>query len=286
MLTPVSYISGATSPGVTLQGTLMNHSRTMQSVNAHVDEFKQIFPSGDLNTASPRLILGETNSLYNQGKPGLSNTFGAALWGVDFALYCASVGIGRVHYHMGTNYRYASWQPVDTDKAVKGTKAPYYGNMAVAAMIGNATDQPVSIAHVPIAGGDEREAVYAAYVGDSLSRIMVINFVGYNTTVNGTGLGLAGNPAAKRESRMYTFEVGPSVREVSVQRLMANGSDAITGVTWDGYSFNYELEQGDPVLLTNVTRGEVLQTTAGRVTIDVLDSSVVMLSMSGGDSWL
>jgi hypothetical protein len=49
--------------------------------------------------------MGETNSLYNQGKPGLSNSFGAALWGIDFNLYCASVGIRRVHMHMGTNYR-------------------------------------------------------------------------------------------------------------------------------------------------------------------------------------
>lgn len=52
--------------------------------------------------------MGETNSLYNEGKPGLSNTFGAALWGIDFNLYCASVGIKRVHMHMGTDYRVRS----------------------------------------------------------------------------------------------------------------------------------------------------------------------------------
>lgn len=96
-----SYISGATTPGVTLQGTLLNHSVTVTSVDAHIVEYDQTNING---TAAP-LIMGETNSLYNEGKPGLSNSFGAALWGIDFNLYCASVGFKRVHMHMGTNYR-------------------------------------------------------------------------------------------------------------------------------------------------------------------------------------
>jgi len=78
----------------------MSHSRTKQSVDAHVTEYKAL----GANFSIPH-IMGETNSLYNEGKPGLSNSFGAALWGIDFNLYCASVGIRRVHMHMGTNYR-------------------------------------------------------------------------------------------------------------------------------------------------------------------------------------
>lgn len=100
-----SYISGATSPGVTLQGTLMNHSVTMQSVNAHIVEYDRIARSGDGRAA---LIFGEMNSLYNEGKPGLSNSFGAALWGVDFNLYSASVGFKRTQMHQGTDYRVSS----------------------------------------------------------------------------------------------------------------------------------------------------------------------------------
>lgn len=97
-----NYISGAESPGVTLQGTLMNHTRSVQSVQAHEREYANI--TARFGNVPPQ-ILGEHNSLYNQGKPGLSNSFGAALWGVDFNLYAASVGIRRVHLHMGTDYR-------------------------------------------------------------------------------------------------------------------------------------------------------------------------------------
>lgn len=81
----------------------MNHTKTKESVNNHVVEYDTIVAISGKQT--PPLIFGETNSLYNQGRPGLSNTFGAALWGVDFNLYSASVGFKRVHMHQGTNYR-------------------------------------------------------------------------------------------------------------------------------------------------------------------------------------
>ncbi|XWW99273.1 hypothetical protein V2A60_007282 [Cordyceps javanica] len=153
-----NYISGATSPGVTLQGTLMNFGVTQASVNNHVQAYNSIFKARDKASAPP-LIFGETNSLYNQGRPGLSNTFGAALWGVNFNLFSASVGFKRVHMHQGVNYRYQAWQPVDTDKATKGTKAPYYGSMAVAAMLRNSASQPVSVSNIAL-GNDQHEAAY------------------------------------------------------------------------------------------------------------------------------
>lgn len=90
---------------MTLQGTLMNHAVTKKSVDTHVTEYNTIVAESNSSNPAPPLIFGECNSLYNQGRPGLSNTFGAALWGVDFNLYAASVGFKRVHMHMGTNYR-------------------------------------------------------------------------------------------------------------------------------------------------------------------------------------
>lgn len=82
----------------------MNHTKTKQSVDAHIVEYNNITAQSGKKGAPP-LIFGECNSLYNQGRPGLSNTFGAALWGIDFNLYSAAVGFKRVHMHMGTNYR-------------------------------------------------------------------------------------------------------------------------------------------------------------------------------------
>ncbi|EGR49630.1 glycoside hydrolase family 79 [Trichoderma reesei QM6a] len=196
-----NYISGATSPGVTLQGTLMNHTRTVGSVEGHLPE---------------------------------------------------------------------------------GTKAPYYGSIAVAATLGNSALLPVSITNLPLP--DAREAAYAAHYSSGLlrghlARITVLNMRGYNTTVDGQGLEPVPSPPP-RPSQKYTFAVS-GVRNgarVGVQRLLANGSDAITGITFDGWSYNYELDKGKPVRLHNVTVGETAVVRNGQVTVDVPDSSAVLLS--------
>lgn len=281
----------------------MNHTRTVGSVEGHLPEYNAIFTTAQAQKATP-LIFGECNSLYNQGRPGLSNTFGAALWGIDFNLYAASVGFKRVHMHMGTNYRvstsspvldtqvrnnmadirrqYQAWQPVETDLASRGTKAPYYGSITVAATLGNSALLPVSITNLPLP--DAREAAYAAHYSSGLlkghlARITVLNMRGYNTTVDGQGLEPVANPPP-RPSQTYTFAVSGvhNGAHVGVQRLLANGSDAITGITFDGWSYNYELDKGKPVRLHNVTVGETAVVRDGRVTVDVPDSSAVVLN--------
>ncbi|KAJ6787761.1 hypothetical protein PWT90_09046 [Aphanocladium album] len=270
-----NYIDGATSPGVTLQHTLMNHTRTTMDVDEQVEEYKKIMA---LRKGKAPLIFGETNSLYFQGKPGLSNSFGAALWGLDFNMYSASAGYQRVHMHQGTNYRYQSWQPIDTEKAVKGTKAPYYGNIAAANALGNLTQGRITVSSMPLAS--DMEAAYAIYEGGRLRRILAINMRGYNTTKDGAGIEPLPQPDP-RPSRPYSFLVA-NLRDrvqVGVQRLMANGSDAITGITFDGWSYNYELDNGKPVRLHNVTTGETLRANKGVVTVQVPDSSAVLLNI-------
>ncbi|KAF5518708.1 Beta-glucuronidase [Colletotrichum aenigma] len=278
-----NYISGAESPGVTLQGTLMNHTRTVQSVQAHEREYANITSRFD---DVPPQILGEHNSLYNQGKPGLSNSFGAALWGVDFNLYAATVGIKRVHLHMGTDYRYASWQPVSTETTSIGTKAPYYGNVAIAAFINpGLSSEPVSVAHVPLSDDNEKSSAYAAFQGSDLTRVLVINLQAYNSTLGGTGTSPDPN-APERPTFSYAFEVPWQDGTAKVQRLHANGSDAVSGITWDGWSYNYELDEGKPVKLDNVTVGETVEVKDGQVQVEVAASEAVVLSPVAGCSKL
>jgi hypothetical protein len=246
----------------------MNHSSTVHSISS------QVALAANLSYTGIPFILGETNSLYNEGAPGLSNAFGAALWGVDFNLWCASVGIRRVHMHQGTNYRYASWQPIPTNITTIGTKPPYYGNIAVAAMMGNLVRNEVHIVNLPLPNVEE--SAYAAYVGGKLARVAVVNMREFNYTVNGTSSVLNPTP---RPTRNYTFAVPEDCKGewVGVKRLYANGSDAISGITWDGWSYNWELDHGKPVRLHNVTIGEKVQVKGGVVSVGVLDSSAAIL---------
>ena len=61
---------------------------------------------------------------------------------------------------------------------------------------------------------------------------------------------------------------------------MANGSDAISGITFDGYSYNYELDEGKPVRLNNVTYGEKINVGKnGMLKVDVPWSSAAIVSL-------
>jgi hypothetical protein len=246
----------------------MNHTSNINSVDSILTVRNGLAYNGI------PFMLGEMNSLFNEGAPGLSNAFGAALWGVDFNLLCASQGIIRTHMHQGTDYRYASWQPVQTNVTTIGTKAPYYGNIAVAAMLGDLTKNSVQIANLPLTS--ELESAYAAYDDGKLERIAVVNLREYNYTVNGTSS--IPNPVP-RPSQTYSFQIPSGISEVTLKRLMANGSDAVTGITWDGWSYNWELRQGLPVRLHNVTTGEQAKVKHGIVTVEVPDSSAVILNL-------
>ena len=181
--------------------------------------------------------------------------------------------------HQGTDYRYASWQPIETNKTSIGTKAPYYGNIAVAAFLGNisgntanSTVQETSIANLPLPS--PMEAAYAAYHDSVLQRVIVINMQQYNYSNAST--------EGPRPVSMYSFQVPESCggQNATVSRLMANGSDAITGITWNGLSYNYELQSGMPVRLDNVTIGETIVVGAnGSMIVDVPHSSAAMVSL-------
>jgi hypothetical protein len=177
--------------------------------------------------------------------------------------------------HQGTDYRYASWQPIPTNKTTIGTKAPYYGNAMVAAMLSsdNASDK-VQVINLPMP--EETEAAYAAYVNGKLARIAVVNMQQFNSTNEETGsISDLSRPTAK-----YSFEIPQtSTESLSLQRLMANGSDAITGITWDGWSYNYELKGGAPVRQRNVTIGESVAVKKGVVEIELPYSSGAVLNI-------
>jgi hypothetical protein len=45
--------------------------------------------------------IAETNSVFNEGEPGVSDTLGAALWGLDLMFRCAAADCAGVNFHAG-----------------------------------------------------------------------------------------------------------------------------------------------------------------------------------------
>ena len=290
----------ATNPGVDLQRGLMNHTAVVSKLASIATEITNlnnpslISPSGRYllypvyNQAhcpvtnllpDPRaqipFTLDEANSFLNgiSGPPDFLNVFGSALWTVDYMLWCASIGLSRVHMQQGTGFLYNSWEPVPTTKLGISTLPPYYGNIMVATMLGDITKAVPRIVNVPLHGSGDFASAYACYVsGSKLVRVAVIDLHEYNVT--GT---------AQRRHANYTFSIPSALNIldgslVRVQRLLAAGSDVRYGITWDGWSYAYELDHGRPVQMKNVTIDETLRVSESLVTVELEDSSAVILN--------
>jgi hypothetical protein len=77
----------------------------------------------------------ETNSFSGGGKPGVSDTLGAALWALDFMFILASAGCAGVNMETGVNQRgfISSYSPIGDDEQGHHWAAPeYYGMLAFA----------------------------------------------------------------------------------------------------------------------------------------------------------
>ncbi|CAI6333923.1 unnamed protein product [Periconia digitata] len=263
-----NYVGVSTDPGLTLRSSLLNHTHTTSSLAKSADIMNAI----SLPPQTP-FMLTETNSLARQGLPLVSDTFGAALWNLDFALHAASIGVQRIHMHQGVNYRYGSWQPIETNRSVRATKPAFYGNMATADFVGRAAGE-LKVVELDLAARNtterEEEAVYAAYIDGVAKRLAVVNLRQWNAT---------GTPE-QRPVQKYDFMIEGGVKEARVKRLIADGTDQYSGVTYGGFSYNLELDEGRAVRLENVTDIEVLEVGGdGRLTVEVPDASAVIVTL-------
>lgn len=76
---------------------LPNHSVLWHNVSQYVPQVAAA------DKAGIPLVFGETNSASCSGRSGISDTFGAALWSVDYVLLAASIGMPKVYFHPGAN---------------------------------------------------------------------------------------------------------------------------------------------------------------------------------------
>jgi hypothetical protein len=87
---PQSACGGAKTDLVKLQ----NHTNTAQYVKTFQPEVVAA------HAVNKSLVFGETNSA-TCGGGGISPTFGAALWIVDYVLQSVLLGYERLHFHQG-----------------------------------------------------------------------------------------------------------------------------------------------------------------------------------------
>ncbi|KAK3385390.1 hypothetical protein B0H63DRAFT_182187 [Podospora didyma] len=106
---------------------LMTHPTTVKSI--------QVFDAdvAAVRRAGKEYVFGETNSVSGGGAAGVSPTFGAALWTMDYVLRASYNNMSRTYFHHGTvgNCQYCFW-----GRYSMGT--PYYGAYAAVALMAGA----------------------------------------------------------------------------------------------------------------------------------------------------
>ena len=61
----------------------------------------------DARKAGIPFVLGETNTFFGHGQPGVSDAAAAALWFIDYSLQAASIGVSGLYFHQGIGYNYS-----------------------------------------------------------------------------------------------------------------------------------------------------------------------------------
>ncbi|KAF4123599.1 Glycoside hydrolase family 79 [Geosmithia morbida] len=143
--------------------TLMGHSDIASQISGFEDEISAAKAKGKPH------IFGETNSA-TQGGGGISPTYGAGLWLLDYVMQALVLGTDSLYFHHGTigNCQYCWWGRYSMG-------APYYGAyFATLALAG--ADQIA-----PLDGQTDGYAAYAIYKGGAPVRVLLYNSDYYTT---------------------------------------------------------------------------------------------------------
>lgn len=163
LLTAHHYISGQANPASTVELMLQEEKKYQPTLA----QFQAVSEQSGVPYR-----LCETASFSGGGKAGVSNTFAAALWALDYLFVLASYGCRGVNMETGVNHlgRISYYTPISDDLAGHYSAAPeYYGLLAFAQFVGE-VQIPVSCD-----ANDVNFTAYAVSQSGGRVRLAVIN---------------------------------------------------------------------------------------------------------------
>lgn len=255
-----SYFIGVATVPLTIENIL--------NFDTNENQFEQ--QASDQLTASEATSYGyalrEMGWVGPVGVANVSDTFGGALYTLNFLLYAASTNITSVQFHMTENSYTAAWLPVSLDGVAPYPRPHYYGHAAFNQIIGptcNAQVSQYSLTNVP-SGYESYVRAYSIFQGGSLSSFAIINAKMANVS----------------ESNKANLTVSLSLpkslagKTVHLAYLTSDGVDAKYNSTWNGISFE-QSGDGTPTQVSDddntVTVGD-----DGSLTVSVRDSAAVV----------
>lgn len=221
-----------------------------------------------LKTGLP-YVLREMSSVGPIGMPGVSDTFGASLWTLNFFLYAASIGISSVQMHMTDNSNASAWQPIPMyGSDTTFVRPQYYAHAAVAQIIGNGngTTQISALSTSKVgAAYDGRIRAYAAYAKDVIQAVVLIN-------------SKMASSSEEKDSFTFNLNLGTANanKDVFISYLTADGAESQRGVTWNGMSYDDITGEAN---IADSTIHLVTADSQGRIAVPVRDSEAVVANI-------
>ena len=193
------------------RGNGQSSSSTIQELISYPDTALESYLTTLETAASSAGVpfrLAETNSFYNGGAPGISDSYASALWAIDH-LFTIALGSGvGANFHGGGNG--TGYTPIaDSNGAVVGARPEYYGALLVA-LAGQG-----SLLNTTISAGSLNVSAYT--VQNSATQLSVI-LVNKDTTQN----------------LQFTASWPGTVQSASMQVLTGPSLEATSGETIQG----------------------------------------------------
>jgi hypothetical protein len=121
-------------------------------------------------------IVFETNTASCSGFPGISNSFGAALWALDWAFTMAYSNVTSALFHVGgQNAYYNPFTPPPTNQSAihQWTVGPvYYSGLVMAEALG-----PSNASQIVDLTSNIYTPIYAIYENGAPTKVALFNFV-------------------------------------------------------------------------------------------------------------
>ncbi|KAI9455294.1 hypothetical protein F5148DRAFT_1378092 [Russula earlei] len=181
------------------------------------------------------LMMFETNSASCSGFPGISNSFGAALWGLDWALTMAYNGFTSALFHVGgQNSYYNPFTPPPTNQTkfgIEWTVGPiYYSALVMAEVMG-----PHNQSQISDITSDISTPMYAIFENGAPTKLALFNFVTDPT-------GASTYTAVISIGGGSTNQSNATPSQVQVKYLLAPSVSSKGNFTWAGQTLGDALK--------------------------------------------
>ncbi|KAF8651054.1 hypothetical protein AX16_004917 [Volvariella volvacea WC 439] len=184
----------------------------------------QYIPSSILaQQAGKPFMMFETNTASCGGYHGVSDSFGAALWGLDYGMQMAYANFSGALMHVGGQnvfYNPFTAPPTNTTRYNQWTVgAVYYSALVISEVFGPSNTSQI----VDLMGNDGNPLTpqYAIYEHDRLARVALFNYID--------------DPSGANDYvATITVENGQVPSEVRVKYLLSDSVSTKNNITWAG----------------------------------------------------